>query len=246
MIKWCDFSKIPDLEQHEIHVWRIHLNPLETGISEFKNYLSAEELVRAASFHFIRDQTRFIIRRAILRKLLASYLKIDVETVRLLSAPNGKPFIGTHNERPGISFNCSHSANWALIAVAREIDLGVDIEHHRFLPDIHHMANACLSQTEIFEFLKLPEAMKIQYFFDAWTCKEAFVKAIGKGLSFPLKDIIVSNQPATLVKVENIPQATNHWKLSPISIGSDYSAAIVHENGEADFKYLEWNARNSK
>ena len=246
MIRWSNISKKPDLGQNEIHVWRVNLNQPVAEINLLKSYLSAEEHDRSASFHFIRDQNRFITRRAILRQLLASYLKIQVECVRISRGPNGKPFAGNYNERSKISFSCSQSADWGLIAIARDIELGVDIEHHRLLTEINHLSDACLSQSEITEFLKLPEAMKTRHFLGVWTYKEAFVKAIGKGLSFPFKDITVSNQPAKLVKVENNSKAADNWKLLTLDMGSDYSAALAYENKEATLEYFEWDFCNSK
>ncbi len=241
--EWHSAAKPPNLEPGEIHVWRFQLDRVEADLIRFKNCLSAEEHDRAASFRFIQDQKRFVIRRAILRHLLGSYLDLPARNVRLLSETNKKPVVEDQNGSSGVRFSCSQSADWGLITVARDRELGVDIECHGALTDVNHMAEICLSQNEIIEFLELTEDVKIKYFIDVWTCKEAFVKAIGKGLSFPLKEITVpmkSNQPVKLLKVENHALAGERWKLISLDVKPGFSAALAYENWDAKLKFFEW------
>jgi 4'-phosphopantetheinyl transferase len=243
MTKWYSFLKIPDLGRHEIHVWRFYLNQSKADVSQLKDCLSVEEYRRAASFHFIRDQTNFVIRRAILRHLTASYLGLAASSVKLLSPPNGKLVISGQDGLEGIRFNCSHSADWGLIAIARNREVGVDLEQHRPLADVMALANTCFSHHEIAELTKVPEGLKTQCFYNGWTRKEAFVKAIGLGLSFPPNNVSVSlalDRPAKLLKVEGYLQAWNRWKLVSFDVNPGYSAALVYENKNANFKYFEW------
>ncbi len=174
---------------------------------------------------------------------MGSYLDLTARNVRLFSATNKKPFIDGQNGPSSIHFTCSHSADWGLIAVARNRELGVDIECHGTLTNVNQLAEICLSRNEIIEFSKFAEDAKTKCFFDAWTCKEAFVKAIGTGLSYPLKEITVSmqtNQPVKILKVENHVRAGERWKLISLDVKPDFSAALVYENRKTTLKFFEW------
>jgi len=241
---WHKISDVPALKPFEIHLWRINLERPEADESRLYYCLSAEECDRAARFHYIRDRKNFLIRRSVLRHLLASYQGVNAKIVRLSAAPNGKPFMEGQDGPAGIRFSCSHSDSWGLIAIGRGCELGVDLERRRPLADLLDLANACFSDQEIGEFRGIPEALKPHCFFDAWTRKEAFLKAIGLGLSFALKDFSVSlapDQPAKLLNVKNDLTAVDRWKMLSLEVNPDYSAALVVEDVPASLRCFEWN-----
>ncbi len=243
---WCKMPEIPALEPFKIHLWRINLEEPEADESHLYYCLSDEECDQAARFHYNRDRRRFLKRRSVLRHLLAKYLGVDAKIVRYSAMPNGKPFMEGQGGPAGIRFSCSHSASWGLIAIGHGGEIGVDLERHRPLANLLDLAHACFSDQEIGEFMSIPEALKARYFFDAWTRKEAFVKAIGLGLSFALKDFSVSltpNQPAKLLNVKNDLAVVERWKMLSIDVNSDYSAALVAEGEPACLRYFEWNSQ---
>jgi 4'-phosphopantetheinyl transferase len=243
---WCEKSEVPPLGQFEIHVWRIGLVWPEAVKNRLKLCLTDEEIHRAASYHFARDQGRFVVRRAILRRLLASYLGMRAEVIRLLPGPNGKPFVSGQDVPGGIRFNCSHSADRGLIVIARGCGLGADLEQHRHLSDAEDLAKAFFSDSEIKELNDLPESLKTVGFFNCWTRKEAFVKALGLGLSFPLNRFSVSlmpGQPAALLDVAEDHGAIKKWTMASLDVGVDYSAALVFEGRNVKFQYFEWSPR---
>jgi 4'-phosphopantetheinyl transferase len=243
--EWPKMAAVPALEPYETHIWRINLDLSKADESLLKHCLSVEEQDRASRFHHIRDRKNFLVRRSVLRHLLASYLGINANVVRLSATADGKPFVEGQDVPTGIRFNCSRSAGWALIAIGRGCELGVDLERHRPLADLLDLANTCFSEQEIGEFTGLPEALKLRCFFDAWTRKEAFVKAIGLGLSFALKDFSVSlapHQPAKLLNVKNDHTAVERWKMQSLDVNSDYSAALVAEDRHASLRCFEWNS----
>ena len=241
---WRETSEILPVTSSEIQVWRIHLARPSVEILRLQKVLSADEQSQAARFHFDRDQRRFVIRRAVRRQLLAAQLETSPATIQIESANFQKPKIVSPENSKRLRFNCSHSADWALIAVAREREVGVDLEQHRPLPDAEDLAGKIFSDAENRELTALPPALKLQGFFNGWTRKEAFVKAIGLGLSYPLNRFSVSlspNRPAAILEVADNPPALEKWSMISLELNPDYSAALVFEGKKSDVKFLEWN-----
>lgn len=238
-------AEVPTLGQAEIQVWRINLAQDTAGEDRLKACLSAEERERTGRFHFAHDRRRFVIRRAALRHLLAAHLSVSPDAVRFLPGSHGKPGLLGQAGPAGLRFSCSHSADLGLVAMARGRELGVDLEQHRPLADAGDLTNAFFSPCEIAELKGVPPELKARSFFDCWSRKEAFVKAIGLGLSFPLHRFAVSlapDQPAALLRVEDDPGAVNRWKMLSLDITADYSAALVFEGRDANLKCFEWNS----
>lgn len=229
----------------EIQVWRINLDCQPFEPARWQAGLAAEERMRAADFKFARDQRRFIIRRAVLRQLLGKCLATSPLAVRMESGSNGKPAIAGQRGPEGIRFSCSHSGDWALIAIARGIEMGVDLERHRDLPDAEDLTRAFFSEVEIRALAALPATKKTAGFFNCWTRKEAFVKAIGLGLSFPLNQFAVSLAPdapaAILSMPENIGESIE-WSMISLNVAPEYSAALAFAKPRADIKLLEWTS----
>ncbi len=242
--EWCEMSEVPALGQSEIHVWRINLARQFIGDERRQSCLSAEEQQRAASFRFAQDQKRFVARRVILRQLLAAYLKKGPELVRFEFTSTQKPFLPDQRAANEIRFNTSHSADWALIAISSGIELGVDLEQCRAMTDAEDLARAFFSNAEINELAQMPQALKLRAFFNGWTRKEAFVKAIGLGFSYPFNRFSVSlaaDKPAALLEVADDPEALKKWSLISLEVAPDVSAALVFEGKPSRVKFFEWN-----
>jgi 4'-phosphopantetheinyl transferase len=236
---------VPELGPAEIHVWRVNLLRDEAEAARLANRLDAAERGRAARFYFARDRRRFVVRRAVLRDLLGRYLGCEADAVCLSHTAQGKPFVEPQEKPGGLRFSCSHSADSALIALARGREIGVDLEFHRPMPDADELAREHFSPMETAEFAKAPTALKEKVFFDCWTRKEAFVKAVGVGLAFPLNRFSVSllpNQPAALLRVEDDPEAAERWSLRTLDVGPHCSAALAFEGKGAKKTLFEHGA----
>src|SRR5438094_10495422 len=86
----------------------------------------------------------------------------------------------------GLRFNVSHSKSLGLYAVTRDRRVGVDIERIRPLPDLDEIAERVFSPEERLALRRLPPARRPEGFFNCWSRKEAYGKAIGYGLAPPL------------------------------------------------------------
>lgn len=222
-------SAYPKIERGMLHVWTVHLDdPDETQLMPAKT-LSAEELLRAGRFHFARDCQRFTACRLALRKILAGYLRIEPGQVRFSYGTHGKPTLAPTFRNSGLQFNISHSHEIAIVACSYQREIGVDIEYIRPLPGIEQIVERYFAHAERIALPLLPIRKRITTFFDWWTCKEAYLKALGKGLAYPLDRIdvsMVTEQPTTLVSADPSGQAGT-WTVRLLSTVPGYAAALV-------------------
>jgi 4'-phosphopantetheinyl transferase len=164
----------------------------------------------------------------VLRAILGRYLGSDPRRLRFHSNHYGKPSLA---EPAGwLRFNLSHSGGLALVAVTLDHELGVDVEQVRADLAGLSIAEQFFSPAEVATLRALPEPDRLQAFFNCWTRKEAFVKARGEGLSFPLKRFDVSlapGEPAALLATHDDPAEAGRWTLHALSPGPGYVAAVA-------------------
>lgn len=161
----------------EIHIWSANLKNHEKEICSFESILSEDEHQRAKNLRSQEHKKNFIISRGILRKLLSKYLAQSPEKIEILYGIWGKPHVFADLLR----FNISHSKNYALYAVTRYCEVGIDIEYINKDFDVDRLAPIVLSSQELAYWKALEPEQKILTFFKFWVCKEAYLKSTGKG-----------------------------------------------------------------
>jgi 4'-phosphopantetheinyl transferase len=192
--------------------------------------LSGAERDRASSFAFDSDRRRFTIARAGLRTLLAARLGLTPEAVELTYGKNGKPALASEQAESGLRFNVSHAANVAAYAFSFGQDIGVDVENIREVANADGIAARFFSARENQAYHTLDPEDKPLGFLNCWTRKEAFIKALGDGLTYSLRDFDVTllpQEPAEIVRVGDIPGAECGWTLRAISPGIGFVGACV-------------------
>jgi 4'-phosphopantetheinyl transferase len=130
-----------------------------------------------------------------------------------------------------IQFNLSHSGDMALYAFSAGSELGIDVEQIRPLPGMLDLASQFFCQEEFRELSSLPAEQRELSFFLCWTRKEAYTKALGGGLRFPMSHFCVTvrpEQPARLLHVGNDEQEAKEWTLHDLMAGSPYAAALAY------------------
>lgn len=221
-----DANLIP--EPGEIHLWWASLADSGAVADRAKASLAADEVARAHAFRFERDRDRFIVARATLRALLAGYLDVPVASLVFEYGAHGKPYLlrAAH-----LRFNVSHSQNLALYAVAREQEVGVDVEQIRPLLNRSGLIREVLSPEEARELLELPDAEQLLAFFGFWTRKEAYLKATGEGMAASLSRIDVSNLATSRPYLQTLGSrhAGKHWELRDLEAPQGYAAALAAE-----------------
>jgi 4'-phosphopantetheinyl transferase len=192
--------------------------------------LSQAERERASRFAFARDRRRFVVARARLRRLIAARLQMRPEDVEITCGAHGKPMLGPGCDGSNLRFNLSHSGDVALFAICEGRDLGVDVERIRPLSDADDIASRFFSRREYAAYRALPPCDKVAGFFNCWTRKEAFLKAIGSGLDYPLDRFDVSlapGEPARLFRVEDRYGRSCGWTLHALQPATGIAAALV-------------------
>lgn len=233
------------LSQAEVHVWRVSLDQPANVIERLRSTLAEDERVRAAKYHFAKDQVRFVVGRGALRSVLGRYLSVLPGSLQFHYGPHGKPSLAAEFAGGGLDFNISHSHSLALFALARGRALGVDLEQLRADADMRQIAKRFFSASEVSALCGLPAAQQPRAFFDCWTRKEAYVKARGEGLSFSLAEFDVSlrpDEPAALLRVRGDAREAEGWTLHSLDVAHDYAAALVAEGHCWHLKTWQWVA----
>lgn len=202
-------------------------------VGELAPCLSDGERFRASHFVFERDRRRFIVGRARLRHLLASRLGVLPPEVELVYGPRGKPRLSRQFAESALCFNVSHSGDVAVYAFSRDREIGVDVEAVRDIADADNIAARFFSRRENAAYRALQPRDRPLGFFNCWTRKEAFIKALGDGLYYPLDCFDVSlapDEPARILRVENTPGNECGWYMENFSPVPGFVAAIVIEN----------------
>jgi 4'-phosphopantetheinyl transferase len=226
-----------------VDVWRVHLDQ-EPSVKSEIGVLSSDEFARASRFHFERDRHHFSRCRSALRSLLAAYLAIPAADIRFDYSTSGKPQLATDQNPRDLQFNVSHSGGVALIAVGSECRLGIDIEIIRHDVDTVALSERFFSVTERAGLHALPSDLRVAGFYACWTRKEAFLKATGDGLSFPLADFSVTTHPDLEPKLEDIKgdsEAGKNWFLADLSVIEGYRAALASDGSYSDLETYAWN-----
>ena len=219
------------LEADTVHVWCAPLDPPAGAVRGYAALLAPDERARAERFRFEQHRRQYTVARGVLRSLLGRYLGADPRALAFRYASHGKPELDGGGG--ALRFNVSHSGELALYAVARGREVGVDVEHVHPLDDAEEIAERFFSAAERAAFRALPPEAKEVAFFDCWTRKEAYIKAIGEGLSFPLHAFDVSlapGEPARLLGAVDREQAAR-WTLRELDPAPGYRAALVVEGG---------------
>jgi 4'-phosphopantetheinyl transferase len=149
--------------------------------------LTAEELSKQERFHFARDRHRYLLTRTLVRSVLSRYAPVPPQAWQFANGPFGRPRIDAPGaaEAHGLDFNLSHTDGLIVLALARNIDIGVDVESlgRKAALDV---ADHYFSPAEAQGLSALPSALKAERFFELWTLKESYIKARGMGLQIPL------------------------------------------------------------
>lgn len=241
-VEWSSPVGTLSLSEDEVHVWRASLAVDPSALRHLKSTLAQNELERAERFIFDPDRDHFIAARGILRDVLGRYLQCAPQTIDFVYGTRGKPAISSAGSRHPLRFNLSHSHGLAVIGIARERELGIDVEMIR--PDFasEEIAKRYFSAKEIDELSGLPVELQTEGFFLCWTRKEAYIKATGEGLHIPLDSFDVSlafDRPATLSSADE-----SRWRIESFvpSVASElrYAAAVVAEGKDWTVRYFEW------
>jgi 4'-phosphopantetheinyl transferase len=221
---WSIPSTSPTLEEGTVHIWRLNLDLTVEQLHRMWQLLSAEESERAERFRFQRDRIRFIAAHGALRLILGTYVGVDSRCLKFGTGEFGKPFIASP---PGcrVTFNLTHSGRAALIAVALDRAVGVDLELVRSIPMAQSIVERMFSADDRRRYHAAPVREREHYFFRLWTQRESYLKATGQGLSDAERR---TTEPDTA------------WQWQYLAPYPGYVGAVVVSGSNSNFRYFDW------
>ncbi|MCC6697660.1 MAG: 4'-phosphopantetheinyl transferase superfamily protein [Candidatus Hydrogenedentes bacterium] len=242
-LEWREPRQSLGLEPGAVHVWRARLDQPATVIDRYWATLSADEQERAARFHFPGGRNNYVVGRGVLRELLGRYLGMLPSAVSLTYSDHGKPALTEGCGSLPLRFNLAHSGRLALYGFTLDRLIGIDIEKNR--PDFagQRIADRFFSSREADALRALPKEQREEAFLNCWTRKEAYIKARGEGLSFPLDAFDVSlkpGEPAALLATQGDPQEASRWSMFALHVEDGYAAALAVEGQGADVSCFDW------
>lgn len=181
------------MELDEISVW--FARPEMASADEFLQFnrvLDETERSRAGRFHFSEDRRAYVCAHALARCALEQISGVPARALRFRLGAYGKPDVSGFRDENRPRFNLSHTRGLVACAVARNRDLGVDVEQVSPDVDIDALAHQVFAADEVAYLQCLERHARRHAFFGIWTVKEAYIKAVGKGLSIPLQSFSVS------------------------------------------------------
>ncbi len=232
-------SNETNLEANELHLWCTSLDPEGNHLKFLRELLSEDERERAERFKFWRDQRRYMVGRGILRLLIGRYLSVDPKSIEFQYNEFGKPYLPDDD----LKFNLAHCRDLILFGFCLNADIGVDLECIRPIADAPGIASRFFSQGENEALLDTPEEQRNEVFLSYWTLKEAYIKAVGQGLSYPLDKFEVSipetKGPRILTFHDKIEDTI--WSLFSLSPESDCVAAVAAKGENWRLIHHEFN-----
>lgn len=225
------------LSDGEIHLWSASLSVSASQLEVYATTLSEDEQARANRYVFDVHRARFTTGRGMLRRILSRYMDTAPEQLGFSYGPQGKPEIAAP-AGSAINFNVAHSEDELLIGVTRGRMIGVDVEHIRPMPDMLALAARFYAPSERDLLMSLAPDQQAVVFFALWTCKEALLKACGKGISDSLSQVEVSLGEAGHASYKSAAAdlPTGHWVLRTLDTVPGYAAALAAEQSIANIR----------
>ena len=222
----------PNLQRLDVHIWYVPDLPDTSQLHAFLPLLSPRERRQAQSYYTVHDMSHFVVRRSILRLLLARYLHCSPDQLTYQIGLHGKLQLTDMDQLSPIQFNLAHSHNSLLYAFTRHRRVGIDLESQDALTDTIQYVTRFFTCREQQFLQSLPLECQPAAILNCWTRKEAYVKAIGDGLTHGLKHFEVSvlpNEPAQLLEIRGSREAAMNWTMVSLPMPSGYHATLVVE-----------------
>jgi 4'-phosphopantetheinyl transferase len=212
------------MEPNAIHVWSGRIAAGEDCFLDLYASLSQDEIEKANRLHFEKDRRSYMISRGLLRSILAAYLGLEPSEIEFQYSTHGKPFL----RNQAMYFSVSHSGDRVLYAFCKNCDLGVDLEQVRELDDAGIIAQRFFAVSECLELCATRQPTRTRAFFCCWTRKEAYIKAMGQGLSLALDSFQVPMAPAPMgnLRIRIGPDAFCDGNLRHLDPAPGYVGAL--------------------
>ena len=242
-----------ELSENEVHIWHASLDQPWSRLQQFYKTFNVEEKNRASRYLLPKDCGRFIVCRGILRRLLGDFLRIDPAWIQFRYSASGKPALAGIADEEMIHFNLAYSHHQVVFVFTLGHQIGVDIEYVQEIPARDRIAQKFFSENENAIFHSLPEHQKTKAFFNCWTRKEAFIKAISDNHSYSPDTFDVSlapGEPVRLLRLEADSREASQWAIQPLTLAANYTGAFAVRTNNYRLKVYneeqnEWRCNES-
>ncbi|HFD79967.1 MAG TPA: 4'-phosphopantetheinyl transferase superfamily protein [Gammaproteobacteria bacterium] len=244
----CDLNHLPpaiamDELEREAHVWLA--SPETIGDSRllrrFRNSLSDEESSRMRRLKIAHHRHSYLVAHGLLRHTLSRYVDIAPEDWKFSHGRHGRPEIANPSAPP-LRFNLTHTEGLTGCIVTLHADCGIDAEQLTTRHATSDIARRMFSEEECRELERLPAREHTAYFFEHWTLREAYVKAIGTGISFPTNRLRFVTGHGGVARVLFQPDIDDHgddWQFRLLRPTDEHVAAVaVRKDGNGSRRIL--------
>jgi len=226
------------LGKTDIHIWKINISSHHKAWEENISVLSQTERIKTERLINPILQQRAKSIRVQLRLLLSTYLDKHAADITFEQATYGKPYLLNEN----LNFNISHSQDTALVAISQLDQLGVDIEYWRVLSEREGIVRRHFSSEEQAQWAYVEASQREEFFFNLWTCKEAFIKATGRGLAMGLSSCSFDlNDFNKLRACSDKYGQPSDWSCHSLVVEPKTSASVIVKNKFSSVKMYEFN-----
>ncbi|MBT2744866.1 MULTISPECIES: 4'-phosphopantetheinyl transferase superfamily protein [unclassified Lysobacter] len=235
-------ARFSEANRSSIDVWLTYYDEIvdDGHLFELRKLLSDEEVAQEGRFYFADDRKRYLVTRSMVRTLLSRYAPIAPKHWEFSKNAYGRPMIANsileaRDHLQDLSFNISHTRGLIALAVSRDRDLGIDVEHISRRQICLDIAQRYFAPSEVADLSCVPPARQQDRFFEYWTFKESYIKARSMGLSLPLDGFSFQFPHHRAVRIKIDPELRDdaeRWSLWQYRPTTDYLLAICAERGD--------------
>ena len=224
----------------EIHIYYLCEDSRYNYNNSFINNLSDDEINKINRFIFEKDRITHTISKGTLRYIMSGYLNLKPEEIIFNQNEYGKPFISEDQNPEKIQFDLSHSGDMIIYAISKGRNIGIDIQEIKDSDSVIDIVEHYFSETEKSAFRSLPDEQKLKGFHSCWARKEAYIKALGLGLSYPLNSFSMPVTPEYSSAVIYDDKGTA-YSVTDIITSPGYAATVAVEGSDAELQHFEWS-----
>ena len=215
-------------------------------LKHYRSLLTDDELSQMSRFYYSRHRHQYLVTRVLIRTCLSEYHPVDPSLWQFGSNSYGKPEINHPDLKSPVRFNLSHSKGLILCGIAKNIDIGVDVEdRQRSTRAALTRLSSYFSAEEIAELHALPVEQQKHRFFDYWTLKESYIKARGMGLAIPLRKFSFQFNKNNLSGFSTHPELQDdagNWQFWRITMAMRYQVAVAMNTARDDMVIKAFNS----
>ncbi len=241
-IDWVIAPDNSGFSKDEVHVWYEDFSLLPAvEINQNLQILSLDEVQKSQRFRFEKDRKNYVNARSWLRIIIGKYLLTSPDLLRFGYGAQGKPWLMNEGGNPhSLQFNLSHSEGVVICALAWEKAVGIDVEALRYEDSYDKVAESFFSKNERLALQAIAPELQQIAFFNGWTRKEAYLKARGDGLTFPLDefDVSLNSDQPELLSVHHFPQEHQRWTLYHLNPKPQYIGALAVEGKPDNLRFF--------